>query len=96
MKRLAILLPLFVLSFGCQKAERLETGRRQKPSSLAEGERRPVGRPRRGGGAGQAVRKAAARTVNDVELNELAIDASPWQPKRTPIKSRRAPIRSRT
>jgi hypothetical protein len=74
MKRLAILLPLFALALGCKKDTAENAGDEKsstndKPNIVGKGTGDlSVGG---GGGAVQAVRKAAARTVNDNELNNL-------------------------
>jgi hypothetical protein len=79
MKRLAILLPLFALTLGCQKgtgkkADDDKPGTNDKPNIVGNGAGNlSVGGGGGGGGAAQAVRKAAARTVNENELKQLQL-----------------------
>jgi hypothetical protein len=73
MKRLAILLPLFVLSLGCQKADDKKPGGDDKPNIVGNGAGNLSVGGGGGGGADQAVRKAAARTVNENELKQLQL-----------------------
>jgi hypothetical protein len=73
MKRLAILLPLFALSFGCQKAGNKKSDDNEKPNIVGNGAGNLSVGGGGGGGAAQAVRKAAARTVNENELGQLKL-----------------------
>jgi hypothetical protein len=67
MKRLAILLVLFVSPLGCKKAFDTTPGPDEKVQVVPGGSGNLTG----GGGAVQGTRKAAARTVNDHYLNQL-------------------------
>jgi hypothetical protein len=74
MKRYAMLPLLLLLALGCKKtmdklADDAKPGADEKPQLIPKGSGDLSG----GGGAAQAVRNAAARTANDVELNDLKL-----------------------
>lgn len=66
MKRLALLLMMLVSPLGCKKALDTTPGPEEKVKGLPT-----QGDLSAGGGAVQSVRKAAGRTVNDHNLNQL-------------------------
>ncbi len=73
MIRLAFLAPLFMLSLSCQKADEKKSNGDVPPNIVPKGGGDLSVGGGGGGGAAQAVRKAAARTVNDVELDQLKL-----------------------
>ena len=74
MIRPAFLLPILLLSLGCQKtADNKKSDDEPKPNIVGNGSGNLSVGGGGGGGAAQAVRKAAARTVNLAEIGDLRL-----------------------